>query len=128
MNNRPASFHISKHSNLIHADINGVWNITTDMDYLNELASTMQSMRGNPWAMVIDMRGWFVPEEMKRFKRKTAIHLDRRNQKLECWIVDNAEQGNHLKAFVEAANIPFKQFTDTAEAEKWLTTFHYSMP
>lgn len=128
MNMPTASFQVAKIGNVIHAVKRGRWTIATDIEFINEVASVMQTMRGNPWALVVDMRDWIVSEDIKNYKHINEVHLDRRNQKLECWLIDFPGHAAHLERYIVGTTIPFKQFTDSAEAQEWLATFGFTMP
>lgn len=96
----PGSFEIVSNKNVIKVKLSGVWDIKVDFAYLTELTNHMQKMRGNPWCIIVDMRGWIVPEAHKNCNHKVNLQLDRRNQKAECWIVDHPSQGDFLVHFM----------------------------
>lgn len=129
MNNPPSytSYRVITTTNLIKVSLEGVWNSAIDIAYLTELSLAMRAMRTNPWGLAVDMRGWFVPEEVRRFKEKTAIHLDRRNQQAECWLVDDMAQANHLSDYIEKAGVPFKRCLDVSSANIWLAQYGFSL-
>ena len=114
------SFEIKSVKNIIHVKLHGVWNIRVDFAYLTELTKHMQNMRGNPWCIIVDMRGWVVPNEHKTSNTKVDLQLDRRNQKAECWIVDEPTQGDFLIHFMTKAGFPHSKVYSDEEAEEWL--------
>lgn len=123
----PPSFRVITVNNLIKADIEGLWDAASDIGYLTDLSQAMSNMRNRKWGLVVDMRGWFITEEMLHFKQRTILHLDRRNQELECWIVDDMAQGKHLFHYVEKTGIPFKRALTIKSANTWLEQYGYSL-
>nr|WP_240920040.1 hypothetical protein [Paraglaciecola sp. 20A4] len=86
------------------------------MAYLSDLGETMNAMRGNTWAVLVDMRGWVVPISVSSSPLKSDVNLDRRNQKIECWVVDSPSQGDALLPyFVESGIVP-RCFSEISEA------------
>jgi hypothetical protein len=120
-----ADFKIDVVGNLIKVKICGTWTIQADLAYLTELGAQIQKMRGKPWAMLVDMRGWVMPEDLYNSKFKSKLSLDRRNQKVECWIVDDPKQGSFLHHFIEASGVPFKCFQSQSEAKAWMQGFGF---
>ena len=120
LDDSPAHFKIRISERLIVVRTKGTWTLQTDMAYLSELGEAMHSMRGNTWAVLVDMRGWVVPETVSSSPFKLKAQLDRRNQKLECWIVDDMEQGNALLPYFQASGIVPKRFLDPTEAIAYL--------
>ncbi len=116
----PASYQIKVKSRLIVIRTTGNWNLQTDMAYLSDLGEAMYSMRGNAWAVLVDMRGWVVPASVSTSPFKSDVILDRRNQKLECWIVDEPSQGEALLPYFKQAGIVPKRFTDPKDAHACL--------
>ncbi len=123
----PASFHINIVKNVIQVRLEGVWDLATDIQYLSELAQHMRSCHNRPWGLVVDMRKWIVADDILNFKSKINIQMDRRNQVLECWLVGNMDQGNHVIHFIEKAGIPFGRFLDESSANSWLSQYGYSL-
>ncbi|WP_233268975.1 hypothetical protein [Paraglaciecola sp. L1A13] len=103
-------------SRLIVVQIKGHWTLQTDMAYLSDLGETMHAMRGNTWAVLVDMRGWVVPKSVSSSPLKSAVNLDRRNQKLECWVVDSPSQGDALLPYFTESGIVPRCFSDGYEA------------
>lgn len=123
----PASFQINIANNTIHVQLRGEWDLATDIDYLNQLSQAMRRCHNRPWALVVDMRGWLVPEEILNFKSKINLQIDRRNQAVECWLVDDMVQGNHVIHFIEKAGVHFKRFLDEESANTWLSEYGFSV-
>ncbi|MCC2607557.1 hypothetical protein [Planctobacterium marinum] len=121
------SYQVIVKKQLIKVDLEGDWDNKSDLAYLNELALTMRNMQSAPWGLVVDMRGWVVSKETLGFKQKTAFHMDRRNQVVECWIVDNLNQGAHLIHFIEKAKIPLKRCTSVDSAQLWLNQYGFNL-
>jgi hypothetical protein len=115
-----ASYQINVKSRLIVIRTTGEWSLQTDMAYLSDLGEAMHSMRGNAWAVLVDMRGWVVPASVSASPLKSDVILDRRNQKLECWVVDEPSQGEALLPYFKQAGIVPKRFTDPNDAYAYL--------
>jgi hypothetical protein len=104
---KPASFTINTFHNLLKVRLEGIWDLATNIEYLNELSLVMRSCHNGP---LVDMRDWIVTDEIRNFKSKINIQMDRRNQILECWLVDDMDRGSHVAHFIEQAEIPFQRF------------------
>ena len=121
----PGSFKVETRNNIIRVELKGVWDIKVDFAYLTELTQHMQKMRGNPWCIVVDMRGWIVPDNHKTSNEKVDLSLDRRNQKAEVWIVDDPSQGDFLIHFMTDAGFPFRKVNSEQEAFNWLSEYGF---
>ena len=119
MNEKP-SFSFNIIGKVLEVRVQGLWTIQADLAYLSEFGEQLLKMRGNSWAVVIDMRGWILPENLFDSKFIAKIVLDRRNQKAECWIVDHLNQGEILSPFFRESNVMPERFLDVKLAEKWL--------
>ena len=73
------------------------------------------------------MRDWIVTDEIRNFKSKINIQMDRRNQILECWLVDDMDRGRHVAHFIEQADIPFQRFLNEDSARDWLSEYGFSL-
>jgi len=107
-------------NNLVVIKISGDWNIRADIAYLTVLDETISQLRNSKWAIFADLRGWRVSEEVINFKHNNTIQLARSNQRAECWLVDDMEQGSHIQHHIENADIPFIKCQSQDEARKWL--------
>ena len=127
MNAKP-NFSFNIIGKILEVRIQGNWTIQADLAYLSAFGEQMHKMRGNSWAVVIDMRGWVLPADLFDSKFIAKIVLDRRNQKAECWIVDHLKQGEILLPFFRESNVIPERFLDVKLAEKWLSQlgFEYS--
>ena len=68
-----ASYQINVKSRLIIVHTSGEWTLQTDMAYLSDLGEAIQSMRGNTWAVLVDMRGWLVPKSVSTTSFRKAM-------------------------------------------------------
>jgi hypothetical protein len=127
MNEKP-NFSFNIFGKVLEVKIQGVWTIQADLAYLSEFGEQIQKMRGNSWAIVIDMRGRILPVNLFDSTFVSKITLDRRNQKAECWIVDDLKQGEELLPFFKESNVVPERFLDVELAKKWLGEqgFEYS--
>lgn len=123
----PASFNIVVKHQLIRVDLQGVWTLAADSDYLIELMAAVREADNAPWALLVDMRGWQVDESLKAFKLDHEFHLDRRNQKAECWLIDHPAQGEHLAHYLTSANVPLHRCFTPEEAGRWLNDYGFSL-
>ncbi|MFT6896179.1 MAG: hypothetical protein ACJA13_000576 [Paraglaciecola sp.] len=118
-----AHFNIKVVGRLITVTLRGVWTNSLDLIYLSELGETMGKMRGNPWAVLVDMRAWEVPKSVSNSPIKPRITLDRRNQKLEYWLVDHSAQGDDLLPyFLQSGLMPQRFLTASAVYQSLLDT------
>jgi hypothetical protein len=69
------------------------------------------------------MRGWKVQKVATKATFKIA--LDRRNQKAECWIVDNIEQGDFLLVHFKNTAVKPQKFLNSNEAIKSLKSLGF---
>lgn len=120
-------FHVETIGKLIKVRLSGVWSIQADLAYLTELGAHIQVMRGKSWAMLVDMRGWVMPKDLYNSKFKSKLTLDRRNQRVECWIVDEPNQGAFLHHFIESNGVPFQRFEKFDEAKEWMHSFGFEI-
>lgn len=121
----PANFSIAVKHQLIRVDLQGDWNSQIDMEYLTELMEAIHQTKQAPWGILVDMRGWRVTDELKAFKHNNVLHLDRRNQRAECWLVEDDDQGSHLLHFINEAKMPFKKCYDIESARQWLAPYGF---
>lgn len=82
-----------------------------DIAYLTRLDEVISTIRNESWALVADLRGWRVSDDVINFKHNQTIQLARKNQQVECWLVDNPEQGNHIQHHIENAGVPLYKCT-----------------
>jgi hypothetical protein len=122
-----ACFSVEVQTQLIKVDLQGQWTKEADRDYLIELMGAFHVIRHGPWGMLVDMRNWKIDEQLKAFKHEHVFHLDRRNQKAECWIVDDDKQGEHLMHYVESADVPLQRCKDVNSARQWLLQYGFTL-
>jgi hypothetical protein len=121
-----SSFHIHRFGSILYIRLQGMWSTQLDLAYLSELAEIIRGMRGQTWSMVVDMRGWVVPEPAK--DPKYNIDLDRRNQRAECWLVDYIDAQAHLLVHFANKTLQPQRFTDLNSLEAWLDTLQIRLP
>lgn len=90
---------------------------------MTELSEQIYQMHRKPWGMLVNMLDWELDDVPKFSKEHNVVevHLDRRNQIAECWVVRNSIQARSLLKFVE--NLPgvsFDRFLTISEAKAWL--------
>lgn len=122
------SFTINRTTRLITIRLDGEWNSAIDLEYLSELASTMQQMRQGTWAIVVDIRSWYIDPDTAKQNTNYSLHLDRRNQLAEVWIVREHNQAKHLDVFFDPLNFTPARVTSRQELEQWATDNHIELP
>lgn len=123
---KSSNFSIQVKGSLIVVDLTGDWSEQDDLSYLSSLTEQIAHINREPWGLLVDMRGWKVQEAATEPKFKIA--LDRRNQKVECWIVDDHQQGDFL--LIHFKNTPVKplKFLNPTEAIKWIEKLGFTLP
>lgn len=120
MKNTEPRFEVITKDDVIYASINGIWTVQADLAYLTALIEHIHKVKGKPWSIIIDMRGWVLPLEVFNSEFKTNILLDRRNQIAEIWLVDELNQAEMLMYFFEKTKIQPKRVLTRKEAVDWI--------
>lgn len=120
MKSTDPKYEVVTKNNIINVKISGVWTIQADLAYLTTLIEQIHKVRGKPWSIFVDMRGWVLPLEVFNSEFKTKILLDRRNQIAESWLVDDLSQGEVLMFFFEHSKIKPKRVLSKKEAFDWI--------
>lgn len=110
--------------------LEGQWTLAADLSYLTDLSHQINLINNAPWGMLIDMREWDLDDvpTFDRSQKTSDIHLDRRNQIAECWLVRNDLQARSLITFIEAVpGLSFQRFLTKSEAMSWLKSFNLSL-
>lgn len=121
-----SGYRINTQGTMLNVDLFGHWNMATDISYLTDLAAAIEKIGEKPWGMLVDMRDWSLkslPDNI--FEQNVAnVHLDRRFQVSECWIVEGMDQAIELLPFVEAIpHVRFKRFFDIQDGRSWMQLF-----
>jgi hypothetical protein len=124
MNN--SHFSIQVYDSLIVVDLTGDWSQQDDLSYISALAEKMAPLQRNSWGILVDMRGWIAQEEATLPKFK--ITLDRLNQKVECWIVDNMSQGDFLLSQFASATVKPMKFLNPSDAIIYVQNAGFKVP
>ncbi|GGW90434.1 hypothetical protein GCM10007391_25810 [Alteromonas halophila] len=101
----------------------GLWELSTDLQYISELADILNKRQGNAFYLIVDMRGMRVPQEVKSNNEKYPIFLDRRNQKGEIWLLDDFAQADHLLKYFKQVSFALKRTTSRDECVEWLAQY-----
>ncbi len=120
-------FTIERHERCLFVSLKGQWDLSADMRYLTELTRYIAQIQTRPWGVVVDMLEWSLPISEQRIDRQDVanIHLDRRNQIFECWIVKDEFQALELQHFVETiSHVQFNRVDNMRAAKQWITTFN----
>lgn len=122
----PASHSITCFDALIFVNLQGQWSIQHDLAYLSDLAEVLTHMRGKVWTLIVDMRGWHVPDSIRH--AKYHVDLDRRNQKAECWIVDNPKDNEYLLVYFAGKPVQPQRCLTMQSAQQFLLTLEIDIP
>lgn len=118
-------FKVQVYGQMIVADLNGNWTEQDDLSYISLLSEKILDVRANSWGLLVDLRGWKAQEAVT--KSTFQVTLDRRNQKVEYWIVDDLLQGEFLMMYFENTLVkPVKCLTPN-EAIKNLRTAGFEL-
>ena len=120
MINSEPKFEIVTKNNVIHINLSGLWTVQADLAYLTSLTEQIHNVKGNPWSMLIDMRGWDLTLDVFNSEFKSKISLDRRNQIAESWVVDDLNQSEVLLYFFEKSKLQPKRVLTMTEALDWI--------
>lgn len=121
-----SNFSIRVKGSLIAVDLTGNWSEQDDLSYLSSLTEEIAHINREPWGLIVDMRDWKVQEAATEPTFKIA--LDRRNQKVECWIVDHHQQGDFLLPHFKNTSLKPLKFLNPIEAIKYIEKLGFSMP
>lgn len=84
------------------------------------LNEAIAKVRNDRWALFADFRGWRVSDDVINFEHNQTIQLSRSNQQVECWLVDDMDQGNHIQHHIDSAGIPLHKCLSIQDAKTWL--------
>lgn len=106
-------FDIEIFQNCILVTLRGHWDMGTNVNYLGELSDALQSRRGKPFHLFVDMRSWSSTKTETVIRIKDSIQLDRRNQLSELWLEDDATDANHIaQRYLEKQPFTFSRTKD----------------
>jgi len=119
-----APFTIEIFQNYLLVGLRGKWDMSTNIHYLSKLASSLQRCNGKAFHMVVDMRGWQIPNDTISEKIKAPIHLDRRNQRSEIWLEDSNTVADHIAEKVASEQSVHLLRTDsTSRVIEWVRQY-----
>lgn len=96
--------------------------MSTNIHYLSTLALSLQTCNSKAFHMVVDMRGWQIPNDTLSEKIKAPIHLDRRNQRSEIWLEDSDTVADHIADKVTSEQSVHLLRTDsTSRVIEWVS-------
>lgn len=122
------SFTINRTARLITIQLNGDWNSSIDLEYLSELANTMNQMRQGTWAIVADLRNWYIDADTAQQNSNYSLQLDRRNQIAEAWLLRDPEQAMHLDDYFDALNFSPVRVTELDKLQAWASEHNIELP
>lgn len=114
---------------LIVVNLHGRWSLSADKQYLDHLESSIEKVWGQPWGMLVNMQGWQLQSSQLNMLQQNVAnkHIERTNQRCECWLVDRLMQASEIEPFV--ASVPglrFRKTTSRTDAVEWLSHFSLS--
>ena len=116
-------YQITKTGNILHVVLSGNWDLALEIKYLTELSAAIETVRHNPWGLLVDMRQWKLPQisDDTIEENLAKVHISRRNQRCECWIVRDEIQALQLQPFVEnEPGMIFRRVTEPEQAASFL--------
>lgn len=122
------SFEIIRCDRCINIKLSGVWNSSVDLEYLSELGRVMQQMRQSTWVIIADLRDWHIEEDTAQRNTRYSLHLDRRNQIGECWLVRNQLQAQHLDPFFAELEFTPQRVLNQTELDAWCKPLNIHLP
>ncbi len=114
-------YHIQCVDNCFLVKKTGSWDLSTDLQYISELADALVKRQGNAFYLIVDMRGLQVPDDVKHAKQRYPVILDRRNQLGEIWLLDDPQQSSHLLTYFEHVRFELQQTTQRDAFLQWLS-------
>ena len=108
----PQRYLVKRTGNIVMARIHGEWSTAITLNYFHALSEEIRQIQGQPWGALIDMRGWRLEESVVERAGQLQLDVDRRNQVVECWIVDHPEQAEELARLPRTAGIPLHRVAD----------------
>jgi len=123
---KSSHFKVQVYEQMIVADLNGNWTEQDDLSYVSLLSEKILEVRANSWGLLVDLRGWEAQEAVT--KCTFQVILDRRNQKVEYWIVDDILQGEFLMMYFENTLVKPVKFLTPQEAIKNLKSAGFDLP
>ncbi|WP_334065154.1 arginine decarboxylase [Alteromonas genovensis] len=106
-------FDIEIFQNCILVTLRGHWDMGTNINYLVELSDILQSRKGKPFHLFVDMRSWSSTKTETVIRIKDSIQLDRRNQLSELWLEDDTTDANHIaQRYLENQPFTFSRTND----------------
>ncbi|WP_334030806.1 arginine decarboxylase [Alteromonas sp. P256] len=106
-------FDIEIFQNCILVTLRGHWGMGTNVTYLGELSDALQSRKGKPFHLFVDMRSWSSTKTETVIRIKDSIQLDRRNQLSELWLEDDTTDANHIaQRYLENQPFTFSRTND----------------
>ena len=112
---------------VIHARMVGSWGGVVDLSYLSEMAIRMNEVRALPWAIFIDVRKCEFTEEMFKQDIRHNSGLDRRNQLIECWLLNEPNQLSFLAHFMKKQDVQLGRFLTTQDASNWMNSKGFAL-
>lgn len=122
------SFQVEVFDRLVYFQVRGIWTLSADLQWLTRMSEVMNNMRGAPWYVLADMRGWVLPPEVASSSLRAKHSIDRRNEQAECWWVNKEDNISQLDGFRKMLPVDVTVVTEKSEMLDWLTSQPTSIP
>ena len=117
------SFTVDTFGRLVYFKVSGLWTLSADLQWLTQTSEAMHSMRGAPWYLLADMRGWVTPKEVALSSHRAKTNVDRRNEMAECWWLNEDDDLSLLLTLKEALPFEVTIVNEANEVREWLEKF-----
>lgn len=122
------NYSIKVQDNILHVDINGVFNDDLATSYDQDMRNLVQEMQGRPWGSLAIYHGnsIFTPEAEQALIEITKYRVQYGMVANATVILNSAHadlQQMQLRRIYQASNITFHVFSDEKSAKNWLKEF-----
>lgn len=121
------SYQITFANRVIEINLSGDWNPVIDLMYMAELSEVINKANRKKWATIIDMSECHIHANKIASSIADTLVTDRRNQLLEVWVVNHAEQGDFLLNFGSTSKVKIHKCFCIQEARKHLQKYGLGM-
>jgi hypothetical protein len=122
-------FQLKSADHVIAARFTGCWSMTTELDFMNRFCSEIKKVQTRgAWVLFVDMREWEMRDEVIAKTQKIKHDLDRRNQKGECWLIENDHQGHFLLPLFATLPFDLHRYKQSTMVLDWFAGTHLDTP
>jgi len=113
-------YQISHSERIIKVTLTGEWNPAIDLRYMSELSDAIKTINRKKWALLVDFSQCHIHANNIASAISDSIYTDRRNQALEVWVVNRADQGDFLLNFGSTRDIKIHKCFCWSEGHRYL--------